>query len=195
MHGDHTFEQGERRARRARSPLRTAWARQLAACGRPPMGGRRRKFACGGGAVAGDRESDEVRVFPHLRRLHRVAPDVRTILHAGGVRWAAPPSIAGRTVHEATGYIPRLGCALAESGIDRLIVVPGIMSGGIGSRRSSRATRVASSASRTGSGSPHVACGSPSPDAPGLAGTASAWRSPRGACSLRSTATGLSGAR
>jgi len=129
MHNDRALEQWERRARRARAVA--LWDGLDAAARRvwPTADGRPAEEVRFPGevrvAIAGDWESEEARVFPHLRRLHRVAPDVRTVLHLGDVRWAAPRSSVGRKVHEATGFIPRLDRALAESGIDRLIVVPG----------------------------------------------------------------------
>ncbi|WP_418516989.1 metallophosphoesterase family protein [Curtobacterium flaccumfaciens pv. flaccumfaciens] len=76
-------------------------------------------------AILGDWESQEWLVFPFLRRLQRLAPDVRTILHVGDLRWSAP---VGSTKGGGRGPRPftwKLDEELQERGIRRLILVPG----------------------------------------------------------------------
>lgn len=75
-------------------------------------------------AVVGDWESQPQLVLPLLARLRRVAPDVRTILHVGDLRWS--PRTGSRRGH---GVAATFGEWLDEQlvGLDftRLILVPG----------------------------------------------------------------------
>lgn len=75
-------------------------------------------------AVAGDWESDIEGTTAALHLLRRTAPDVRTILHLGDLRYAEPTrSRGGRS--SAKPFIVALDALLAEHGILRLLLTPG----------------------------------------------------------------------
>ncbi|WP_418517180.1 metallophosphoesterase [Curtobacterium flaccumfaciens pv. flaccumfaciens] len=76
-------------------------------------------------AVAGDWESRGEHVFGKLRRLHRLHPTVRTVLHLGDLRWQPPVRLTGGgLVYAYEGFLPRLEDLLAALGL-RLLLTPG----------------------------------------------------------------------
>lgn len=75
-------------------------------------------------AVVGDWESQPQLVRPLLERLRRVAPDVRTILHVGDLRWS-PRKGARRGPGTAASFGEWLDEQLVDLDFTRLILVPG----------------------------------------------------------------------
>lgn len=75
-------------------------------------------------AVVGDWESQPQLVRPLLERLRRVAPDVRTILHVGDLRWS-PWKGSRRGPGTAASFGEWLDEQLVDLDFTRLILVPG----------------------------------------------------------------------
>ncbi|UBQ01884.1 metallophosphoesterase [Curtobacterium sp. TXMA1] len=75
-------------------------------------------------AIAGDWESNLDAVHAILRTLTNTAPDVRTILHLGDLRYEAPVLVGGKQVF-LRNTIVRLDALLNEFGIRRLLLTPG----------------------------------------------------------------------
>ncbi len=75
-------------------------------------------------ALSGDWESDGTRVLPMLRRLRAVAPEVRTILHVGDLRWEPPVRLGNDRIYRHDSYLPRLEATLRALGL-RLLLTPG----------------------------------------------------------------------
>lgn len=75
-------------------------------------------------ALSGDWESDGPRVLPLLRRLRAVAPEVRTILHVGDLRWEPPMRLGNDRVYRHDDFLPRLETQLRALGL-RLLLTPG----------------------------------------------------------------------
>jgi hypothetical protein len=75
-------------------------------------------------AIAGDWESNLDAVHAILRTLTNTAPDVRTILHLGDLRYEAPVLVSGKQVL-LRNTIVRLDALLDEFRIRRLLLTPG----------------------------------------------------------------------
>lgn len=77
-------------------------------------------------AVVGDWESQSRLVAPLLQRIRREAPDVRTLLHVGDLRWSAPRTSAARGRNAPSEeFAAWLDEQLQRLQFQRLILVPG----------------------------------------------------------------------
>jgi len=74
-------------------------------------------------AIAGDWESKAASVAAVLALIVRTAPEVRTILHLGDLRYEAPKIVDGKM--RSSSFLGDLDALLDEHGIDRLLLTPG----------------------------------------------------------------------
>jgi hypothetical protein len=75
-------------------------------------------------AVAGDWESLGPQVFSKLRRLKRLCPSLRTVLHLGDLRWEPPVRLGGHLVYRRNRFLPLLERTLEALDL-RLLLTPG----------------------------------------------------------------------
>lgn len=76
-------------------------------------------------AVVGDTESDVAAIHRRCSQLRRIAPDVRTVIQLGDLRYA-PPSSAGRKMRSGSRMLlEQIDVACSSTNIQRVIVVPG----------------------------------------------------------------------
>lgn len=76
-------------------------------------------------AVLGDTESDIAAIQRRFLQIQQTAPDVRTVLQLGDLRYTAPFSDGQTTRSGSRSLLEQIDLAASSSGIRRVILVPG----------------------------------------------------------------------
>lgn len=76
-------------------------------------------------AVLGDTESDAEAIRRRFAQVHRLAPDVHTVIQLGDLRYTEPVQNGAKTRSGSRMLLEQIDLACSSSAIDRVILVPG----------------------------------------------------------------------